>query len=185
MSAPLNMGSERRMVVTTRACEGRLVPAGDPVSVPKDAFVTLTQSEGGNFTIIHQGNMVRIDGIDADVIGLPPLEIMFEEPGDSQIHETQVWEALQTVFDPEIPVSLPDLGLVYGVDIDQHDQRVDIQMTLTAPGCGFGQVLIGDVEARVGLVPNVSEVQVELVFDPPWSRDMMTDEARLATGLFD
>ena len=185
MSAPLNMGSERRMVVTTRACEGRLVTAGDPVSVPKAAFVTLTQSEGGNFTIIHQGNMVRIDGIDADVIGLPPLEIVFEEPGDSQIHETQVWEALQTVFDPEIPVSLPDLGLVYGVDIDQHDQRVDIQMTLTAPGCGFGQVLIGDVEARVGLVPNVREVQVELVFDPPWSRDMMTDEARLATGLFD
>ena len=185
MSAPLNMGSERRMVVTTRECQGRLVPAGDSVTVPKDAFVTLTQTEGGNYTIIHQGNMIRVDGVDADVLGLPPLEITFEDKGDDQIHESQVWEALHTVFDPEIPVSLPDLGLVYGVDIDQQTHTVAIQMTLTAPGCGFGQVLVGAVESRVSLVPNVETVQVELVFDPPWSRDMMTDEARLATGLFD
>tara|TARA_E500000331_G_scaffold358614_1_gene427565 strand:- start:8266 stop:8787 length:522 start_codon:yes stop_codon:yes gene_type:complete len=173
------------MVVTTRECQGRLVPVGDTVAIPRDVFVTLTQTEGGNYTIIHQGNMIRIDGVDADVLGLRPLEITFEDKGDDQIHESQVWEALHTVFDPEIPVSLTDLGLVYGVDIDQQTSKVAIQMTLTAPGCGFGQVMVGDVESRVSLVPNVKVVEVELVFDPPWSREMMTDEARLATGLFD
>jgi probable FeS assembly SUF system protein SufT len=95
-----------------------------------------------------------------------------------------VWQALNTVFDPEIPVSLPSLGLIYELDINQAKKQVTVKMTLTAPGCGMGPVLIGDVERRVLQVPNVETVEVELVFDPPWSREMMSEDAQLETGMF-
>jgi probable FeS assembly SUF system protein SufT len=163
---------------------GRLVPVGDPVDVPADTFVTLTQSLGGNYTIVHNGNMVRIDGTDADALGLEAFELRFAPPADGQISEDQVWEALHTVFDPEIPVDLVNLGLIYAVSLDQSAGRVTVKMTLTAPGCGMGPVLVGDVEHRLRLVPNVKDVSVELVFDPPWSREMMSEEAQLETGMF-
>ncbi len=180
----MSMKAERTMVVTQRDCPGRLVPVGDPVTIPKDSFVTITQSAGGNYTVVHHGNMVRVDGADADALGLERLELEFDDPGDGLIHEDLVWQALDTVFDPEIPVSLPSLGLIYELGIDQESGTVDIRMTLTAPGCGMGPVLIGDVQSRVGLVPNVRDVRVELVFDPPWSREMMSEEAQLETGMF-
>jgi probable FeS assembly SUF system protein SufT len=175
---------ERTLLTTRRDVRGRLVPVGDPVDVPADSFVTLTQSLGGNYTIVHNGNMVRIDGTDADALGLEGITLDFDPPADGRISEAQVWEALHTVYDPEIPVDLVNLGLVYSVGIDQTTGTVSISMTLTAPGCGMGPVLVGDVEHRVGMVPNVKEVRVELVFDPPWSRDMMSEEAQLATGMF-
>lgn len=178
------MKAERTMVVTQRETPGRLVPVGDPVTIPKDTFVTITQSAGGNYTVVHRGNMVRVDGADADALGFEPLELEFDDPGDGSIVEDQVWEALNTVFDPEIPVSLPSLGLIYKLEIDNATHTVNIEMTLTAPGCGMGPVLIGDVESRVRQVPNVEQVDVELVFDPPWSRDMMSEEAQLETGMF-
>jgi len=178
------MQSERTVVVTQRDCPGRLVPVGDPVTIPKDTFVTITQSQGGNYTVVHKGNMVRVDGADADALGLERLALEFDDPGDDEIHEEQVWQALNTVYDPEIPVSLPSLGLIYKLDIDQENKRVNIEMTLTAPGCGMGPVLVGDVERRVSLVPNVDSVRVELVFEPPWSREMMSEEAQLETGMF-
>jgi probable FeS assembly SUF system protein SufT len=180
----MTIRAERHIVVTQRECPGLLVPLGDRVTIPKDTFVTITQSLGGNYTIVYQGKMVRVDGLDADALGFEKLALGFADSGDGQIHEDQVWEALETVFDPEIPVSLPSLGLIYHLDIDQDSKRVDIQMTLTAPACGMGPVLVGDVERRVAQVPNVGQVKVELVFDPPWSRDMMTEEAQLETGLF-
>ena len=176
--------SEQRMVTTQRDCPGRLVPVGTPITVPAHNFVTITQSLGGNYTIVYQGNMVRVDGTDADALGLEKYELSFEDFGDGQIHEEQVWQALETVYDPEIPVNLKSLGLIYNVAIDQDAGNVAIKMTLTAPGCGMGPVLVGDVEYRVALVPNVKNVAVELVFDPPWSRDMMSEEAQLETGLF-
>lgn len=175
---------ERTLLTTRREVAGRLVPVGDPVTVPADSFVTLTQSLGGNYTIVYNGNMVRIDGTDADALGLEPLVLEFTAPDDDQISEAQVWEALHTVYDPEIPVDLVNLGLVYRVDIDQSSGGVAVAMTLTAPGCGMGPVLVGDVEHRLRLVPNVKSVSVELVFDPPWSRDMMSEEAQLETGMF-
>lgn len=178
------MQQERTLVSTTRECPGRLVPVGDPVTIPADTFVTITQSLGGNYTVVYNGNMVRVDGVDADALGLEKLELSFEDPGDDQIHEEQVWQALETVYDPEIPVNLRSLGLIYSLDIDQANKQVTIEMTLTAPGCGMGPVLVGDVEKRVALVPNVEDVKVDLVFDPPWSRDMMSEEAQLETGLF-
>lgn len=179
------MSSQDRTLLTTRRdVRGRLVPVGDPVDVPAHSFVTLTQSLGGNYTIVYNGNMVRIDGTDADALGLVPFQLQFDASADGRISEAQVWEALHTVFDPEIPVDLVNLGLIYRVDIDQDAGRVTVAMTLTAPGCGMGPVLVGDVEHRLRLVPHVRDVAVELVFDPPWSREMMSEEAQLETGMF-
>lgn len=175
---------ERTILTTRRDCPGRLVPVGDPVMIPANTFVTLTQALGGNYTVVHNGNMVRVDGTDADALGFEPTRLNFCAPADGQIDEDQVWEALHTVYDPEIPVDLVNLGLIYSVKVDQSAARVDIRMTLTAPGCGMGPVLVGDVEYRVAQVPNVRKVEVELVFDPPWSREMMSEEAQLATGMF-
>jgi len=176
--------SEQKMVATVRNCPARRVPTGEPVTVPADSFVTITQSLGGNYTIVYGGNMLRVDGTDADALGLEKTRLQFDDPGDDQIHEDQVWQALETVYDPEIPVSLPSLGLIYSLDISQDKGGVTIDMTLTAPGCGMGPVLMGDVEYRVKQVPNVKQVEVNLVFDPPWSRDMMSEEAQLETGMF-
>jgi probable FeS assembly SUF system protein SufT len=175
---------ERRMVVARADCPARRVPDGTPLTIPKDTFVTITQALGGNYTVTYNGQMVRVDGTDAERLGLEPEILSFPEPVDDQIREDQVWEALRTVFDPEIPVDLVNLGLIYSVRIDQAARRVDIQMTLTAPACGMGPVLVGDVEYRVRLVPNVDLVKVDLVFDPPWSREMMSEEAQLETGMF-
>ena len=175
---------ERRMVVTRRDCPARLVPVGTPIRIPKDSFVTITQSLGGNYTVSVNGNMARVDGTDADALGFEPLELEFAAHPDGQIYEEQVFEALRTIYDPEIPVDIVALGLVYAVEIDQADGAVHIRMTLTAPGCGMGPVLVSDVQYRVSKVPNVKRVDVELVFDPPWSRERMSDEARLETGLF-
>jgi len=157
---------------------------GDPVTIPAHSFVTLTQALGGNYTVVFNGNMVRVDGTDADALGFEPTQLHFDPPADGRISEEQVWEALHTVYDPEIPVDLVNLGLVYKVAIDQETGAVSITMTLTAPGCGMGPVLVGDVEYRLRQVPHVRDVAVELVFDPPWHRDMMSEEAQLETGMF-
>ncbi|WP_372809629.1 putative Fe-S cluster assembly protein SufT [Litorivivens sp.] len=175
---------ERRMVTTVTDCPGRIVPVGTPITIPKDNFVTITQALGGNYTVTYNGNMVRVDGTDAAALGLEPEVLVFEQPDGEDILEEQVWDALRTVFDPEIPVDLVNLGLIYKVEIDQSAKAVDIEMTLTAPGCGMGPVLVGDVEYRVAQVPNVRAVTVELVFDPPWNREMMSEEAQLETGMF-
>ncbi len=175
---------ERRIVTTTRECAARLVPTGDPVTIPSGAFITLTQSLGGTFTVILNGNMARIAGMDADAIGLQiePLEFPASATGADTVDEEHVWHALRSVFDPEIPVNIADLGLIYGVKT--HNGRVDIEMTLTAPGCGMGPVLVEEVKDRVMQAPRVNEVEVELVLDPPWSRDMMSEEAQLELGVF-
>jgi len=175
---------ERTILTTTRDCPARLVPVGNPVTIPAFTFVTLTQSLGGNYTLVYNGNMVRVDGTNADALGLEPLVLNFSEPPGDEVDEAQVWEALHTVFDPEIPVDLVNLGLIYRVKIDQDNGKVDIRMTLTAPGCGMGPVLVGDVEYRVAMVPHVKQVEVELVLDPPWQREMMSEEAQLETGMF-
>lgn len=177
-------GQERTLLTTTRDCPGRLVPVGDPVTIPAATFVTLVQSLGGSYTVIHQGNMIRVDGLDADALGLEPIEFAFEPRADGNIDEQQVWDALHTVYDPEIPVDLVNLGLIYRMEIDQQEGCVAIDMTLTAPSCGMGPVLVGDVEYRVARVPNVKKVSVDLVLDPPWSREMMSEEAQLETGMF-
>ena len=175
---------ERRMVLAQSDCPARRVPDGTPLTIPRNTFVAITQALGGNYTVVYNGQMVRVDGTDAANLGLQPETLSFPEPTSDQIDEAQVWQALGTVFDPEIPVDLVNLGLIYKVSVDQAAKRVDIDMTLTAPSCGMGPVLVGDVEYRVRKVPNVKVVNVQLVFDPAWSRDMMSEEAQLETGMF-
>ena len=174
---------ERRLVHVNRDCTARLVPTGDPIEIRRGTFVTLTQDLGGNYTVIVNGNMARIDGADGDAIGFTPSVLHHDPRPDGRVDPDQVDAALASVFDPEIPVNIVDLGLVYERRVDS-DQSVHIRMTLTAPGCGMGQVLVDDVRRRVSDVPNVSHVDVELVFDPPWSRDRMSEEAQLELGLF-
>ena len=173
---------EKRMVVAQQECPARGVPSGIPTTIPAGSFVTLVQALGGNYTVTLNGNMLRVDGTDAAALGLENEEIRFEDRGDGLVHKDLIEQALRTIFDPEIPINLLDLGLIYGIDVD--GQQVNIRMTLTAPTCGMGPVLISDVKYRVAKVPNVANVDVELVFDPPWSRDMMTEEAQLEAGLF-
>ena len=174
---------ERRIVTTSRAVDARLVPTGDPIRIPAGAFITLTQTLGGAYTVVVEGNMARIAGKDGDAIGMTPPEHDFGHANpDGSIDENQVVAALETVFDPEIPVNISDLGLIYDVAVEGPD--VHIKMTLTAPGCGMGPVLVAEVRDRVALVPNVGSVDVELVFDPPWSRDMMSEAAQLELGVF-
>ena len=174
---------ERRIVTTTRDCDARLVPTGDPVTIPAGSFITLTQSLGGTFTVVIEGNMARIAGTDADAIGLAPEVLDFGPANaDGSVNQAHVKQALQSVFDPEIPVNIDDLGLIYAAEIVGND--VHICMTLTAPGCGMGPVLVEEVKDRVSGAPNVASVSVELVFDPPWSREMMTEAAQLELGVF-
>ncbi|MCY7296406.1 putative Fe-S cluster assembly protein SufT [Alteromonas sp. a30] len=172
------------MLVTTRECPARRVPSGEHTSIPEGQFVTINQALGGNYTVTWMGNMLRIDGTDADALGLKQDTFSFTNQGHEGILEEQVWQALDSIYDPEIPISIVSLGLVYQVEIDQASQKVSVKMTLTAPGCGMGPVLVSDVKYRVKKVPNVEDVTVDLVFDPPWSKDMMSEEAQLEAGLF-
>ena len=176
-------GVERRLVPLKRDCPARLVPTGDPITIPGGTFVTLTQNLGGTYTVVVNGNMARVDGADADALGFEPEHLDFEPRPDGKVDIDQVREALATVYDPEIPVNIVDLGLVYDCRVDEAG-HVHVRMTLTAPGCGMGPVLVQDVKSRIAQVPNVNGVEVELVFDPPWSRDMMTEEAQLELGIF-
>lgn len=182
-----NAPTEQRTVVVSRDVPARLVPDGTRITIHKNSFVNLRQALGGTYTVTLNGNMARIDGTDADAIGQAPLELDFDPPeADGSVREADLNTALGTIFDPEIPVNILDLGLVYGCDVIRREEKnvVQVRMTLTAPNCGMGPVLVGDVEDRLAKVPNVDEVEVALLFDPPWSRDMMTEEAQLELGLF-
>ncbi len=175
---------QQSVVITNRECPARKVPSGEKVTIPSGEFLNVTQALGGNYTVTWRGQMVRIDGTDADAIGYEAEKIQLPKTAGSEIEEAHIWQVLETIYDPEIPVSIVSLGLIYQVEVDQASGKVAIKMTLTAPGCGMGPVLVSDVEYRVGLVPNVQSVAVSLTFDPPWNKDMMTDEAQLETGMF-
>lgn len=174
-------------VVFERDCEAVLVPAGDTGIIPKGAEGTVTQALGGSFTVYIQGNLFRIAGQDADAIGKEPIQApQLPENATDQDVEQAVWEQLHTCYDPEIPVDIVELGLVYRCELKPLEgggRRVEIDMTLTAPGCGMGDIIADDVRSKVLLVPTVQEAAVELVFDPPWNFEMMSDAARLQTGM--
>ncbi|MGZ3699781.1 MAG: putative Fe-S cluster assembly protein SufT, partial [Bdellovibrionota bacterium] len=161
-------------------------PAGTTTTLPKGTSVMVAQSLGGTYTVYtDDGRMVRIEGRDADAIGFTPPPTVAETMGSQTVEQT-VWDQLKTCFDPEIPVNIVDLGLVYLVEVNEvfeGGSRVDIRMTLTAPGCGMGAVLKNDVEKKVAQIPGVKEVAVELVFDPAWDRSMMSEAAKLQLGM--
>ena len=170
-----------------RDCAAVLVPQGDHVTLPAGSAGYITQALGGSFTVFVEGNLFRIAGADADAIGKEPSEPLDlpEDAGDDAV-EQLVWKQLRTCFDPEIPINVVDLGLVYAAVVSHRDdgQRlVEVRMTLTAPGCGMGDILVDDVRSKLEMIPTVAEADVELVFDPPWNRTMMSEAARLETGL--
>jgi len=180
-----------KMITTNRDIDAILIPLGTPVIIPEGAQVAITQELGGTYTVSVNGNLARVEGKDADALGLkdkqnaePEKEI---KTAHGPVNEQDVWAALRTVFDPEIPVNIVDLGLVYdvhAVDTDDGGNAVEITMTLTAAGCGMGPFIVDDVRAKTLDVENVTEVNVDLTFEPPWDRALMTDEAKLQLGMF-
>jgi probable FeS assembly SUF system protein SufT len=170
-----------------RDCAAVLVPQGDVVTLPAGSVGYITQALGGSYTVFVEGNLFRIAGQDADAIGKEPAEPLELPPGASdEAVEQLVWKQLRTCFDPEIPINVVDLGLVYEAVVSHREdgQRlVEVKMTLTAPGCGMGEILVDDVRNKLELIPTVAEADVELVFDPPWNRNMMSEAARLETGM--
>lgn len=172
----------------TRDCVATMVPSGQKVLASKDTPVEIMQALGGSFTIKARGHLLRLEGKDADALGKepPPKPELPENATDADI-EQMVWDQLRGVFDPEIPINIVDLGLVYKVKVESlpiSGRRVEVDMTLTAPGCGMGGVIASDAHQRIMEIPTVEEAAVELVFDPPWNREMMSEAARLATGMF-
>ena len=171
-----------------RDCDAVLVPQGDEVTLPAGSVGYITQALGGSFTVFVEGNLFRIAGNDADAIGKePPQPLQLEEGADDAAVEQLVWSQMRTCFDPEIPINIVDLGLVYEANVTHRDdaQRlVEVRMTLTAPGCGMGDILVDDERSKLEMIPTVVEADVELVFDPPWTQNMMSEAARLETGMF-
>lgn len=170
-----------------RDCDAVMVPQGEAVRLPAGSIGYITQALGGSYTVFVEGNLFRIAGCDADAIGKePPAALELPADASNADVETLVWKQLRTCFDPEIPINIVDLGLVYEADVrDEGDgrRRVDVRMTLTAPGCGMGDILVDDVRNKLELIPTIAEADVELVFDPPWNRTMMSEAARLETGM--
>lgn len=170
-----------------RDCAAVLVPQGEAVTLPAGTVGYITQALGGSYTVFVEGNLMRIAGADADAIGKdPPPPILLPDGASDEEVEQLVWKQLRTCFDPEIPINIVELGLVYEANVlpaDDGARTVEVRMTLTAPGCGMGDVLVDDVRSKLEMIPTVREADVELVFDPPWTREMMSEAARLETGM--
>ncbi len=174
-------------IVVNRDVRAVIVPAGIEVKLRTGSVGTITQALGGSFTVYVEGNLFRIAGADGDAIGKEPLAPPELPPGATDEDVTRiVWDQLRTCFDPEIPVNIVDLGLVYDCSITGNEDAtrdVAVRMTLTAPGCGMGEVLVADVREKLLMIPTVAKADVDLVFDPPWNQSMMSEAARLQTGM--
>ncbi len=173
-------------VTLTRDVDAVIVPAGIAVKLRAGQSGFITQALGGSFTVYVEGNLFRVAGKDADALGKEPAEVPQLPPdaADEDVRDL-AWSQMKACYDPEIPINIVDLGLVYSCEVrSEPDGRVvSIEMTLTAPGCGMGEVLVEDVREKVERIPTVKRADVELVFDPPWNQSMMTDAARLQTGM--
>jgi probable FeS assembly SUF system protein SufT len=175
--------------ILTRDVEASVVPVGTKVTLKQGESAFITQSLGGSHTVVVNGNMFRIDGKDADALGFaaPATPAAAASgPVTQDELEKQVWEALKTCYDPEIPVNIVDLGLIYDchlTSVGENSFKADVKMTLTAPGCGMGPALAQDVQNKLMSMEPIDEANVELVWDPPWNQSMMTEAAKLQLGL--
>ena len=176
-------------IVLSRDCEAVLIPDGTPITLNLGTPVFVTQALGNSVTVNVNGNLARIANDNVDALGMErdtlPAEAA-DTNNDGSIDESLIWEQLSSCYDPEIPINIVELGLIYRCDViaAATGNRVEIEMTLTAPGCGMGPFLVEELREKVAQVPNVNEVDVELVFDPPWNPEMMSEAARLQTGLY-
>lgn len=181
--------SERETIILKRDVNVVLIPDGNHGTLSKGKEVTIHQDLGNNYTVVtDHGHMVRISSADADALGKEPRELQtLVSETDTSAVEKNCWEVMKTVYDPEIPVNIVDLGLVYHCKVEATGKDINsvhVMMTLTAPGCGMGPVIQGDVEKAIRALPGVDSVQVEIVLDPPWSREMMSEVAQVQLGLF-
>jgi probable FeS assembly SUF system protein SufT len=180
-------GHSNEPVNLIRDVSAVIIPVGETVTLHEGTEGFIVQALGGSFTVYVEGNLFRISGADADALGkdpVPPPAI--PENATNEDIESVIWDQLKTVYDPEIPVDIVNLGLIYRCEVTSlgnGERSVSVDMTLTAPGCGMGEVLVEDAREKIAIVPTVSDVIVDLVFDPPWNVGMMTEEARLQTGL--
>lgn len=180
--------SSNEPFVVNRDVAAVVVPAGVEVKLKPGQAGFITQALGGSFTVYIDGTLFRVSGSDADAIGKEVVSAP-ELPPNATVDDVRniVWEQLRTCYDPEIPINIVELGLVYECEVKPNDdgtRTVQIKMTLTAPGCGMGEVLVADVKDKVERIPTVGAADVELVFDPPWNQSMMSEAARLQTGMF-
>jgi probable FeS assembly SUF system protein SufT len=186
MNAPFK---PNQAVVVERNCPATLIPDGAPITLDAGTTVYVTQALGGSVTVNVNGNLARIAGPDLDALGMEPVALPAQQAAasdDGSVDEQLVWDQLRTCYDPEIPVNIVELGLIYACEVERladGGNKVAIRMTLTAPGCGMGPILVDDVRQKVLQVPNVSAADVQLVFDPPWNQSMMSEVARLETGM--
>lgn len=178
------------IITLSRDCESIEIPSGTKGVLPSGTGVRVMQFLGSSWTVTSAHGMFRIDVKDADALGLTPPAAAAPAQGaptgqETGFSEKMVWDQLKTVFDPEIPVNIADLGLIYScvtAPLDQGGHRIEIKMSMTAPGCGMGNVLKADVETKLGNLPDVKEVHVEIVFDPPWNPGLMSEAAKLQLG---
>src|SRR5579864_4838776 len=170
-----------------RECEAVQVPLGSPITLEKGLEVFITQSLGGSFTVQvpAYGGLYRITGKDADALGKSAEDAASPVSASGDL-EAMVWEQLKTCYDPEIPVNIVDLGLVYGMEVTPQSDgtsKVDVKMTLTAQGCGMGASIAFDAKSKLMTIAGVSEANVDLVWDPPWNPQMIAPEAREKLGI--
>jgi probable FeS assembly SUF system protein SufT len=184
------MGFDRQEVVVSRDCPAVTVPYGSPVTIEAGCDATITQQLGGTYTVMVEGNLYRIEGKDGDALGFEPTEDVqhtHDGPITADLVEDAAWDVLSTCYDPEIPVDIVNLGLVYSLKVEPAGAperfRIEMQMTLTAAGCGMGTMISDEARNKLLNIEGVDEAVVDLVWDPPWSRDMISEPAKLQLGL--
>ena len=172
-----------------RDCSAVQIPAGNSVTLPSGTTVHITQTLGGSYTVQAPGGLFRIAPQDADALGIDvpkPAVAPAASAEAGPVNEKLVWDTLRTCFDPEIPVNIVDLGLVYDMRLTRKPtggSDVDVKMTLTAPGCGMGPAIAGDAQIKLLNLPGVDDAHVEIVWDPPWHHSMITEQGRKILGL--
>ena len=184
------MQTTNQEIELKRDVDASVIPVGTKVTLQKGEQAYITQSLGGTYTVIVNGNMFRIDGKDADALGFEVATSQTATPSGTPATpedlEKQAWDAMKTCYDPEIPVNVVDFGLIYDCKLTPmggESYQADVKMTLTAPGCGMGPVLAQDVQNKLISLEPIDEANVELVWDPPWNQSMMTEAAKLQLGL--
>ena len=181
------MAHNHEPFVIRREVDAVMVPSGHTIKLEPGLAGFISQALGGSFTLYIEGNLYRLSGTDADAIGKEPVVAPQLPPNATEEDVKQLaWKQMASCYDPEIPINIVDLGLIYECDVRANDdgtRSIDVKMTLTAPGCGMGDVLVADVKDKLELIPTVRDTNVELVFDPPWTREMMSPAAQLQTGM--
>ena len=175
-------------IILKRDCEAIQIPSGEKILLEKGSPVFVTQSLGGTYTVSYARGLARINSKDQDALGVEVSQEKVSEPVQvvGQVEETKVWDQLKMVYDPEIPVNIVDLGLVYSMEVKKTEaetHRVEVKMTLTAPGCGMGPTIAADAKEKVLQVPGVAEADVQLVWDPPWNPGMISEAGRMKLGM--